>query len=291
MSVARWMVDDKLYCWPGTTDLYREKTLTLENIEKDHTVSVSFSNAKTHQVTFTYVNESGTAIGEQQTSAKLADGTEADLNAIPDGAAVTFALENLNDNYTVKEWQVDGKAAVGSGAKTSFTLRNITQDHTVKIVISAAQAAKITFKAVDADGEDITDTNIASVTAKIGSTTISSGDTVPAYTEVTFTAAVGEDYYVSGWKNAAQDAQDANKAVLTGWNTDTAVEVTVLEKPTVTVNAAENGTITVKGTRLNEVTLTKDSLDTHVDHDSTITVKAEPAVGYYVKSIRLAVRS
>lgn len=285
MSVARWVVDGKPYYWPGTTDLYREKTLTLENIEKDHTVSVSFSNAKTHQVTFTYVNESGTAIGEQQTSAKLADGTEADLNAIPDGAAVTFALENLNDNYTVKEWQVDGKAAVGSGAKTSFTLRNITQDHTVKIVISAAQAAKITFKAVDADGEDITDTNIASVTAKIGSTTISSGDTVPAYTEVTFTAAVGEDYYVSGWKNAAQDAQDANKAVLTGWNTDTAVEVTVLEKPTVTVNAAENGTITVKGTRLNEVTLTKDSLDTHVDHDSTITVKAEPAVGYYVKSI------
>ena len=285
MSVARWMVDEKPYYWPGTTDLYREKTLTLENIEKDHTVSVSFSNAKTHKVTFTYVNESGTAIGEQQTSAKLADGTEADLNAIPDGAAVTFALENLNDNYTVKEWQVDGKAAVGSGAKTSFTLRNITKDHEVKIVISAAQAAKITFKAVDADGKDITDTNIASVTAKIGSTEIHSGDTIPAYTEVTFTAAVGEDYYVSGWKNAAQDAQDANKAVLTGWNTDTAVEVTVLEKPTVTVNAAENGTITVKGTRLNEVTLDKDSADKHVDHDSAITVKAEPADGYYVKSI------
>ena len=288
MSVARWMVDDKPYYWPGTTDLYREKTLTLENIEKNHTVSVSFSNAKTHQVTFTYVNESGTAIGEQQTSAKLADGTEADLNAIPDGAAVTFALENLNDNYTVKEWQVDGKAAVGSGAKTSFTLRNITKDHTVKIVISAAQAAKITFKAVDADGKDITDTNIASVTAKIGSTEIHSGDTIPAYTEVTFTAAVGEDYYVSGWKNAAQDAQDANKAVLTGWNTDTAVEVTVLEKPTVTVNAAENGTITVKGTRLNEVTLDKDSADKHVDHDSAITVKAEPADGYYVKSITVS---
>lgn len=285
MSVARWMVDDKPYYWPGTTDLYREKTLTLENIEKDHTVSVSFSNAKTHKVTFTYVNESGTAIGEQQTSAKLADGTAANLSAIPDGAAVTFALEKLNDNYTVKEWQVDGKAAVGSGAKTSFTLRNITKDHEVKIVISAAQAAKITFKAVDADGKDITDTNIASVTAKIGSTEIHSGDTIPAYTEVTFTAAVGEDYYVSGWKNAAQDAQDANKAVLTGWNTDTAVEVTVLEKPQIAFGNADNGTITVEGTRLNEVTLDKDSTDKHVDHDSTITVKAEPADGYYVKSI------
>ena len=287
MSVARWVVDDKPYYWPGTTDLYREKTLTLENIEKDHTVSVSFSNAKTHQVTFTYVNESGTAIGEQQTSAKLADGTEADLNAIPDGAAVTFALENLNDNYTVKEWQVDGKAAVGSGAKTSFTLRNITQDHTVKIVISAAQAAKITFKAVDADGEDITDTNIASVTAKIGSTEIHSGDTIPAYTEVTFTAAVGEDYYVSGWKNAAQDAQDANKAVLTGWNTDTAVEVTVLEKPKVTVAAPVNGTVKVAGTRgIQNVVLTgAEGENGHVNMNSTAAITATPSDGCFVKSI------
>ena len=287
MSVARWMVDGKPYYWPGTTDLYREKTLTLENIEKDHTVSVSFSNAKTHKVTFTYVNESGTAIGEQQTSAKLADGTEADLNAIPDGAAVTFALENLNDNYTVKEWQVDGKAAVGSGAKTSFTLRNITQDHTVKIVISAAQAAKITFKAVDADGEDITDTIIASVTAKIGSTTISSGDTIPAYTGVTFTAAVGEDYYVSGWKNAAQDAQDANKAVLTGWNTDTAVEVTVLEKPKVTVAAPVNGTVEVAGTRgIQNVVLTgAEGENGHVNMNSTAAITATPRDGCFVKSI------
>lgn len=287
MSVARWMVDGKPYYWPGTTDLYREKTLTLENIEKDHTVSVSFSNATTHKVTFTYVNESGTAIGEQQTSAKLADGTEADLNAIPDGAAVTFALENLNDNYTVKEWQVDGKAAVGSGAKTSFTLRNITQDHTVKIVISAAQAAKITFKAVDADGEDITDTNIASVTAKIDSTEIHSGDTIPAYTEVTFTAAVGEDYYVSGWKNAAQDAQDANKAVLTGWNTDTAVEVTVLEKPQVTVAAPVNGTVKVAGTRgIQNVTLIGAAGENgHVNMNSTAAITATPRDGCFVKSI------
>ncbi len=287
MSVASWVVDGKPYYWPGTTDLYREKTLTLENIEKDHTVSVSFSNAKTHKVTFTYVNESGTAIGEQQTSAKLADGTEADLNAIPDGAAVTFALENLNDNYTVKEWQVDGKAAVGSGAKTSFTLRNITQDHTVKIVISAAQAAKITFKAVDADGKDITDTNIASVTAKIGSTEIHSGDTIPAYTEVTFIAAVGEDYYVSGWKNAAQDAQDANKAVLTGWNTDTAVEVTVLEKPKVTVAAPVNGTVKVAGTRgIQNVVLTgAEGENGHVNMNSTAAITATPSDGYFVKSI------
>ena len=39
MTVARWMVDDKLYYWPGTTDLYRESTLTLENVQKDRKVA------------------------------------------------------------------------------------------------------------------------------------------------------------------------------------------------------------------------------------------------------------
>ena len=87
-----------------------------------------------------------------QTSAKLADGTAADLNAVPDGAAVTFALENLGSNYTVKTWKVDGKEAANSGTQKQFTLRNITGTHTVTAVINAAQEVTLTFKAVDANG-------------------------------------------------------------------------------------------------------------------------------------------
>ena len=52
-----------------------------------------------------------------------------------------------------------------------------------------------------------------------------------------------------------------------------------------TVTAAENGAVTVKGTRVNEVSITKDSTNTHVDYDSAITITAEPEKGYYVKSL------
>ena len=95
MSVARWMVDDKPYCWPGTTDLYRESTLTLENVQKDRKVAVEFSKAGTYKIAFNIESETGSTLPSVKTSAKLADGTAADLNAVPGGAAVTFALENL----------------------------------------------------------------------------------------------------------------------------------------------------------------------------------------------------
>ena len=109
MSVARWMVDDKPYYWPGTTDLYRESTLTLENVQKDRNVKVEFSSAGKHKLTFNIESETGSTLPSVQTSAKLADGTAADLNAVPDGAAVTFALENLGQQLhgqDVGRWMV-----------------------------------------------------------------------------------------------------------------------------------------------------------------------------------------
>ena len=131
MSVASWVVDGKPYYWPGTTDLYRESTLTLENVQKDRNVKVEFSSAGKHQLIFHIESETGSTLPSVQTSAKLADGTAADLNAVPDGAAVTFALENLGSNYTVKTWKVDGKEAANSGTQKQFTLRNIMGPHTV----------------------------------------------------------------------------------------------------------------------------------------------------------------
>ena len=84
--------------------MYRESTLTLENVQKDRNVKVEFSSAGKHQLIFHIESETGSTLPSVQTSAKLADGTAADLNAVPDGAAVTFALEDLGSNYTVKTW-------------------------------------------------------------------------------------------------------------------------------------------------------------------------------------------
>lgn len=285
MSVARWVVDDKPYYWPGTTDLYRESTLTLENVQKDRKVAVEFSKAGTYRLTFNIESETGSTLPSVQTSAKLADGTAADLNAVPDGAAVTFALENLGSNYTVKTWKVDGKEAANSGTQKQFTLRNITGTHTVTAVINAAQEVTLTFKAVDAKGAPIS-TDIASVTAKIkNGNAITSGSTVGNYSTIEFAAAVNENYYVSSWTNAAADAKNSAKASIASLEKTTEVIAHIAEKPQVTVAAAENGAVTVKGTRVNEVSITKDSTNTHVDYDSAITITAEPEEGYYVKSL------
>ena len=285
MSVARWMMDDKPYYWPGTTDLYRESTLTLENVQKDRKVAVEFSKAGTYKLTFNIESETGSTLPSVQTSAKLADGTAADLNAVPDGAAVTFALENLGSNYTVKTWKVDGKEAANSGTQKQFTLRNITGTHTVTAVINAAQEVTLTFKAVDENGAPIT-ADIASVTAKIkNGNAITSGSTVGNYSTIEFAAAVNENYYVSSWTNAAADAKDSAKASIASLEKTTEVIAHIAEKPQVTAAAAENGAVTVKGTRVNEVSITKDSTNTHVDYDSAITITAEPEEGYYVKSL------
>lgn len=285
MSVARWMVDDKPYYWPGTTDLYRESTLTLENVQKDRKVAVEFSKAGTYKLTFNIESETGSTLPSVQTSAKLADGTAADLNAVPDGAAVTFALENLGSNYTVKTWKVDGKEAANSGTQKQFTLRNITGTHTVTAVINAAQEVTLTFKAVDAKGAPIS-TDIASVTAKIkNGNAITSGSKVGNYSTIEFAAAVNENYYVSKWTGAEADAKDSAKASIVSLEKTTDVIAHIAEKPQVTAAAAENGAVTVKGTRVNEVSITKDSINTHVDYDSAITITAEPEEGYYVKSL------
>ena len=285
MSVARWMVDEKPYYWPGTTDLYRESTLTLENVQKDRNVKVEFSSAGKHQLIFHIESETGSTLPSVQTSAKLADGTAADLNAVPDGAAVTFALENLGSNYTVKTWKVDGKEAANSGTQKQFTLRNITGTHTVTAVINAAQEVTLTFKAVDAKGAPIT-ADIASVTAKIkNGNAITSGSTVGNYSTIEFAAAVNENYYVSKWTGAEADAKDSTKASIASLEKTTDVIAHIAEKPQVTVAAAENGAVTVKGTRVNEVSITKDSTNTHVDYDSAITITAEPEEGCYVKRL------
>ncbi len=285
MSVAQWVVDEKPYYWPGTTDLYRESTLTLENVQKDRKVAVEFSSADKHKLTFNIESETGDALPSVQTSAKLADGTAADLNAVPDGAAVTFALEDLGSNYTVKTWKVDGQEAANSGTQKQFTLRNITAAHRVTAVINAAAKETLTFKAVDAKGALIT-ADIASVTAKIkNGNEITSGSTVGNYSTIEFTAAVNENYYVSHWTNAAADAKDSTKASIASLEKTTEVIAHIAEKPQVTVAAAEDGAVTVKGTRVNEVSLTKDSTNTHVDYDSAITITAQPEEGCYVKSL------
>ncbi len=307
-GVQRWTVDGNPYYWPGTTDLYRETTLTLKNISKDRTVQVAFTEAEaaTHAITANYITESGAAVTGLNITAKLASGTNADLTKVPDGAAVTFTVNGLTSNYTIKEWKVDGQAAAGSVGQTSFTLRNITTHHTVTAVIAVAAEHTLTFKVIDADGYDITDPSIAKLTATSRGTAITSGSKIAAYTPIDFNVEVGENYYVKlkiairpgmkleteedGWSdNVTVDPEDIHKATLTDWNADTLVTVTVKEKPVVTFNDGANGKLTVKYSHDGqEYTLDASSENHHVEYGERIYVTATPNDGYYVASIVIA---
>ena len=245
-GVQRWTVDDKPYYWPGTTDLYRETTLTLKNISDDRTVRVDFTEAEaaTHAITANYITESGAAVTGLNITAKLASGTNADLTKVPDGAAVTFTVNGLTSNHTVKEWQVDGQTAAGSVGQTSFTLRNIITHHTVTAVIAVAAEHTLTFKVIDADGHDITDPSIAKLTATSRGTAITSGSKIAAYTPIDFSVKLNESYYVTGWENAQANESDKSKATLNGWNADTLVTVTIAKKPVVTFSGEGKITVT-----------------------------------------------
>ena len=246
-GVQRWTVDGNPYYWPGTTDLYRETTLTLKNISDDRTVRVDFTEAEaaTHAITANYITESGAAVTGLNITAKLASGTNADLTKVPDGAAVTFTVNGLTSNYTIKEWKVDGQAAAGSVGQTSFTLRNIITHHTVTAVIAVAAEHTLTFKVVDEADNDI-DSSIATLTATSRGKTITSGSQVAAYTPIDFSVEfINKGYYVSRWENAQANESDKSKATLNGWNADTLVKVFIAKKPVVKFTGDENKNITV----------------------------------------------
>ena len=298
-GVQRWTVDGNPYYWPDTTDLYRETTLTLKNISDDRTVRVDFTAAAMHTITTGYTTENAETVTGVSISAKLASGADADLTAVPDGAAVTFTVNGLTSNHTVKEWLVDGKTAEGSGGQTSFTLRDIKGNHTVKAVIAVAESHTLTFKVIDAANNEIKDEEIAKLTATSNGTPLTSNSKVEAYKQIDFSVAVGENYYVAldegnfdkviGWtNNVTVDPSDPNKATLTGWNADTLVTVTVKEKPVVAIQDTEGGTITVKVKRNGtEYELNANTENRHADVTEQIRVTVTPKDGYYVSGLKV----
>ncbi len=290
-AVKHWMVDNKTYTWPDTTNPYRENTLTLTDVKKEYTVSVAFEDAKSSTVTANVETETGVSETSLTLSAKRG-GTTVDLtkeNNAPIGSVIHFTLTGtgLGHNITVKEWKVGGKIVTGSGGKDSFDLYVTEDSHTVTAVVAVAQHYTVTF-ANTMDGE----TTTADVTAMSNGKTIVSGDRVAAYLPIEFTAAMNENYYVTGWTGATQDKANPNKATISSLSSNETVSVQTAEKPKVSITSltSTHGSYSVVGTRSGQdVIFTNENvgteLNSHVDHESKVTITATPKTGYYVKSI------
>ena len=245
-AVKHWMVDNKTYTWPDTTNPYRENTLTLTDVKKAHTVSVAFEDAKSSTVTANVETETGVSETSLTLSAKRGE-TTVDLtkeNNAPIGSVIRFTLSGtgLGNNITVKEWKVDNEIVTGSGGKDSFDLYVTEGSHTVTAVVAVAQHYTVTF-ANAMDGE----TTTATVTAKSNGTDVVSGGRIAAYLPIEFTAVVNENYYVTGWTGATQDKTNPNKATISSLSSNATVSVQTAEKPVVKFTGDENKiTVTAK---------------------------------------------
>lgn len=135
-AVKHWMVDNKTYTWPDTTNPYRENTLTLTDVKKEYTVSVAFEDAESSTVTANVETETGVSETSLTLSAKRGE-TTVDLtkkNNAPIGSVIHFTLTGtgLGNNITVKEWKVDNEIVTGSGGKDSFDLYVTEGSHRVR---------------------------------------------------------------------------------------------------------------------------------------------------------------
>ena len=159
-------------------------------------------------------------------------------------------------------------------------------------MLTTAQSYGLTFK-VQQNGEDVTNTNIATLTAKINNLALTSGHSQPAYSQVDFALELSEDYYVVGWTGASNaEGNKTTSAKLNSLTEATTVIVNIQEKPKVTVATPQNGTVEVTGTRTGTgaVTLNGSSdQNGHVDLNSKVTIRATPTERYFVKNIVVTV--
>ena len=292
-SVDHWTLDGKTYTWPGTGETYRGTTLKLENISASHRVLVSFADGTSYTVSAAVCGEDGLA---QPTLATItARNTETGAavslgGGIAGGTSLTFtATLNSPSTNTVKEWQylaASGAwvAAAGSGGQTSFTFYNLGSDLSVRAVITNAQSFGLTYKIL-LNGAVCTDASIASLAAASNGAAVAAGRQ-PAYIPVDFTLTLSDDYRVVEWSNnVTANAENNRTASIASLTADTAVAVTIAEKPKVTVQASDHGAVSASGTRMGKAVSVAGGGAGHVEKDSSVTVTAVPDTGWYVESV------
>ncbi len=283
MVVAKWAVDGVDYLWENSNELYRENTLTIENMDKNVRVEVHYSELKSHTLTATVEPETDgvDVAGIMIKAVDVATGDDADLTDVIDGEAITFSVP-VSDTLGVKEWQVDKgngfETIVGSGGESSINVYDITGSWQVKVILTTAQTYTINYK-VALNGEEVTDTSIAELNATHNDSPIASGSETPAYIVIDFTLRLDSSYYVVDWENAIP-SDNLMAATMVSLEGDTNVVVNIAKKPVVTINENTDGTISVTATVDGEETVI--SSGDYVDPGSDLKVTLTPYVGYVV---------
>ena len=297
MMVEKWTVDGAEYMWDGTDALYRENTLTLENIDSAHDVQVLFTEAASTNVSTVAVDTANSLYLDATITVTDAQGntiTGDALTSVPQSGALTFtATINNPSSAVVKEWQTstDGEnwtTVAGSGEQDSITIyQHDSEKLYVRVVIAVTQTYRLSWKVMEGETA-ITDANIANLIASSGDVTLGgNGSYYAVNTPVEFTMRLDNSYYVIGWSDNVTPAADGMSATLT-LTDDTVVIVTVAKKPTVTINynvvdinGGEDGGTNGELTAAVGENILDTSESAYVQE--TVTFTAVPDTGYRVK--------
>ena len=290
MMVNKWIVDGAEYMWDGTDALYRENTLTLENIDSAHDVQVLFTEAASTNVSTVAMDTANSLYLDATITVTDAQGntiTGDALKSVPQSSALTFTVEIGNSTAAVvKEWQTSTDGAnwttvTGSGGQDATTIYEHGDNLHVRVLIAVAQTYKLSWSVT---GLETGDNEKVTLIPRSGNVTLGgNGSYYAVNTPVEFTMRLDNSYYVIGWSDNVTPAADGMSATMT-LTEDTTVTLTVARKPVVSWDASiAGGTISVTGT-VNGEANTPVSNGGYVDPGTDLTVTLSPSKGYEVAS-------
>lgn len=288
--VEKWTVNGTDYTWPGAGKPYREKELTLSELDQtEYTVTVSFVTKKTFtaaEPTLTDGQENPVSAGTVAITWARTGETVAAGSVLPQGTALTYTVTFTDTSFnTVNRWEysTDGKTWKEGGSGGSFTLYDTafgsdSAELYVRAVVAVANTHRLSWKILGLAAED---GDKATLTASSNGTELTSGGSYAANTPVDFTLTLDGSYDLVSWSGNVTPAAGGRSAELK-LAADTEVTVTLAKKPVVMIKSTANGAIEVRGTRNSEpVTIT--STD-YVDPGTSLTVTIKPDTGYVVKN-------
>ena len=273
---------------------YTGASLTLDNIDADTTVTVTFESAGTpFQVTCSAVNANGASADGLVTF--TADGL--DENGKAQKGSTVKLTASVQPGTAIQRWEVSTDGGTTwtpkAGSTTEYTIYSLQDDTLVRVVIQTSTATYTVNYSIEGMKEG--DTSAGTLTAKTGDTTLSSGTFCIAYSSLVFTYTEPTDYEFVRWEVNGTEVTGSSSGTthtytISSLDADTTVKAVVRKKPQVNFNSSVTdststviGTIAVTGT-VNGVTGTI-TTGTYVDYNTSITVTVTPDDNYVVTAI------
>ena len=252
--------------------------ITLDNVETDTVVAVEFEPVETYSFeTEVIAEDPDTSVAgcKINVSEQVQDGKAAK------GSTVTLTAD-LPESVTVSEWRIytdDIHYTVAATGGDQYVVSNVQKNMKIKLVVNMFQMETLHFEAVNEQGQQVDDV----VTAWSDSVQISNDTKIVKNLPVVMKADVPEQYQIAEWKlfigseeQTIATGKDAKESSFNSVNKSMRVVLVLLDRPTVTYNSDNNGTLecdVVSGGYIDRY------------HTEDIVMTAAPKTGYEVDQI------